>query len=608
MSIPRSGKNYFRLIKEKYIPGTEIVEGTSYKIPIERTIGDWYLGKVYRKIGQESYPYYLTPNVLTRQGLVVGQTGRGKTFFIYNLLKQIYKHNPDIHSVIFDLKGGEYTRLFAKDAVVFIPGSEMNPLGINIFRINEDDLESNKRTVMLLFNEFIIQTIGGFAELSAFMRDVVNQAVDRVFLQSVEKRTMRTFVQKIDEVLSELEDDGLGWTEKTRTALKARFRELFTGWFQHIFCVKESNFKAEMLQEKNVIFKLNRLISDNDLPTVKFLVNTIMSLILSHAKELRDLDSDKPWLVCILEEAQKIVPYIHKRDTSEATIIENFVEIARAHGVAAIAVGQNPSKISERFHQAGFIVDFGTESEALDKVIFGKDFLRAAEEKEQLTSSQMCFAKITGEKRVLLQVDDFDYSRVLSEIQLNEFFEKEPDYQYLRELYQFEPIVLDDLEGEKGKKRLVKQRLLHYCQEKCSKDRNECAIFESEKFTKHKLPRKKKKQLQEKLEKEDGNSFIRFCHHVAKDKQDALCILLHYSIQIVKLELMDLDEAKELLLRGELYYHSLIEEQIFLDEIDYEMPKTDIDYELSFLDKPEEYVNYSFNFHDFLIDNGDCNE
>ncbi len=254
MSIPRSGRNYFRLIKEKFIPGIEIMEGSSYKIPIERTIGDWYLGKVYRMLGQESYPYYITPNILNQQGLLIGQTGRGKTFFMYKLLEQMNKFNPEIHCCIFDLKGGEYSRFFAKKSLVLIPGSEEAPLGINIFRINEADTESNKRVVMHLLNNFIVHTISESTELSAFMKDIINQAVDRVFLQSTDNRTMRIFVQKIDEVLNELEDDGLGWIEKTRTALKARFRELFTGWFQHIFCVTKSNFKAEMLQEKNVIF------------------------------------------------------------------------------------------------------------------------------------------------------------------------------------------------------------------------------------------------------------------------------------------------------------------------------------------------------------------
>ncbi len=330
-----------------------------------------------------------------------------------------------------------------------------------------------------------------------------------------------------------------------------------------------------------------------------------MSLISSYAKELWDLTTDKPWLVCVFEEAQKIVPNIHKRDSSEVSIVENFVEIARAHRVSSIAIGQNPSKISDRFHQAGFIIDFGTESDVLDKVVFGKDFLRAPEEKEQLTSSQMCFVKIMGEKRVLLKVDDYDYSNVLSDNQLNILFEQESTYQLLRDQYQLEPVVLEDLEGKKGKRRLSKQKIVSYCQQNCSTSSNGCPSFDGSKFTKHKLPRKSKKQLQEMLAKENGDSFLRFCHHLAKDKKDALCILLHYVIRIIQNEIIDDTEAQELLLRGELYFQSLIEEQEFLREIEQTESMTEVEYELSLVDKPKEFTKYSFNFKGLLIREGE---
>ncbi|NHK30087.1 MAG: DUF87 domain-containing protein [Asgard group archaeon] len=605
MSIPRSGKNYFRLIKEKFIPGTEIIEGTPYKIPIERTIGDWFLGKVYRKIGQESYPYYLTPDVLTRQGLIVGQTGRGKTFLMHKMLEQISKFNPEIHHCIFDLKGGEYTRFFAKKSTVYIPGSDVAPLAINIFRIYEEDIESNKRLVSLLLNEFLLHKVGSLVELSAFMKDVVNQAIDLVFLQPNTNRTMRTFVKSINIVLEELEEDGLGWIEKTRTALKARFRELYTGWFRKIFCVKESNYNVEMLQEQNVIFKLNHLVSDNDLPTIKFLVNLLMGLISSYSKELRDLDSNKPWLVCVFEEAQKIIPLIQKRDTSEATTIENFVEIGRAHGVVSIAIGQSPSKISDRFHQAGFIADFGTESIVLDKTVFGKDFLNAPAEKEQLATTQMCFLKLTGERRVLLKVDDFDYTNALSEQQLEELFTTNSTYHLLREQYNHGPISLEDLAGKSGKKRLAKKKLFQTCLNDCVYKTNICQTLENYRFAKYKLPRKKKKQLLEMLAKERGRSFIRFCHHIAEDKKDADCILLYYLTQIIDLEIMDSQEAEFMLLRGKDYYLSVILEQEELDkaeELEAILPLEEIEQDYQVYLKEREKPVYSFNFHNLLVD------
>ena len=107
------------------------------------------------------------------------------------------------------------------------------------------------------------------------------------------------------------------------------------------------------------------------------------------------------------------------------------------------------------------------------------------------------------------------------------------------------------------------------------------------------------------LAKENGNSFIRFCHHLAKNKNDALCILLHYILKIVQYEIIDDVEAQELLLRGELYFQSLIEEQEFLQEIEQTESLTEVEHELSVVDKPKEFTKYSFNFKGLSIGEGD---
>ena len=76
-------------------------------------------------------------------------------------------------------------------------------------------------------------------------------------------------------------------------------------------------------------------------------------------------------------------------------------------------------------------------------------------------------------------------------------------------------------------------------------------------------------------------------------------------IRIVQNEIIDDTEAQEIMLRGELYYQSLIEEQEFLWEIEQTESITEVEYELSMVDKPEEFTNYSFNFKGLLIEEGD---
>ena len=139
LSIPRAGSNYFRFIQEKKLPGADIAEGLTYKIDPKRTKYGLFLGQAHRRVGEETYPYNIKPQDMVRHGFVFGQTGRGKSFFVFNLLTQLIKYYSDIKFMILDPKG-EYARLFAKreDVVVFIIDSEVAPLGINIFKIIED--------------------------------------------------------------------------------------------------------------------------------------------------------------------------------------------------------------------------------------------------------------------------------------------------------------------------------------------------------------------------------------------------------------------------------------------------------------------------------------
>lgn len=290
MSIPRSGKNYFALMRERFIPGTDFLEGNAYKIPTERTKYGLHLGEIFRKISERSYPYYIKPQDLLTHVFIYGPTESGKSFFVYSLLSHINKFYPDINFIVLDPKG-EYARLFVKkeDVIVFIIDSQVAPLGINIFKLL-DDVKENKRLVSKLLSNYFIYMKRNHGEISPFMEDVINQAIDRVYLEDREDQHMRTFIQKIHVVLDETERAGGNWADKTRLALNARFRELFTGRFEQIFCAKESNLTKELLVEKNVIIQMNKLLTKQENDTMKFLVNVITTMVGIYLEGLYDFE------------------------------------------------------------------------------------------------------------------------------------------------------------------------------------------------------------------------------------------------------------------------------------------------------------------------------
>jgi len=541
MSIPRSGRNYFRLLSEGKIPGAKIIEGFTYKIDTRRTKHGMHLGDIFYKVGETQYPYFIKPRDLVRHLFIYGQTGRGKSFFIYNLLAQLVKLYTDIPILICDPKG-EYGRLLCEreDTIVFSIGSEVNPIGINIFKIT-DNIEENKRIVEKLLKDYIVSIKGEHVELSPYMTDVLSNAIDHLYLEPSGQWHMKTFVQKIHNYLDEQTSLKVSWAEKTRLAINARFRELFTGRFESIFCAKESNLTQELFESKKIVIQMDRLLKLQEEDTMRFLVNVLTSIISNYLDGLHDLEHDTPRFVYILDELQKVAPI----DSVYRSNIRQYLETARAHRVSIWGIGQNPEEIDRVFRQSGVTVDFGTESTINDKVVFEKDHQRAPEEKQQLTPEQMCFVKLTGERRVILKVANFDTNQILNKEQFEEIIRHRIDYQILRAKHNIIPIANTDLVGSRGKHRADRNLLLIECKNQCNN--GQCTGFT---FSKHTLQRKKPEEL---LGFISDENFISFCYREAQNKNDFPCVVIHYLGQLLDKYLIDSTQARQILQAGILY-------------------------------------------------------
>ncbi|MBD3190611.1 MAG: DUF87 domain-containing protein [Candidatus Heimdallarchaeota archaeon] len=541
-------KTFFRVPTVSLAGETEVIEPFRYRV--SKTAGTIYLGEQL-ETPTKGHPFYLQPRDLTRQGLILGDTGSGKSSATLLILKQLIKKHPEIGFMIFDLKGGEYVRLLANEpgVVVLIPGSAYAPLGINIFQL-DDDVESNKRFVENLLENYLeLQKISN-ANLSAAMFSVIEEALRRIFERPKNERNLEQFIQEINDLLDEQKEQEVQWVEMTRQGLKSRFNKLFTGWFKKIFGVEQSNFTIAELEKKKVIISLGHLLSDNDLPTIKILANCLMSMVSSYAKELRDLESEEPWLVCVFEEAHYYIPRIRKLDSSETTPIEAFVRIARAHGVASIAIGQDPNLISEVFEQAGFIALFQTAADRLDKKIFGKDYREAAKEKEWLKRKR-AFIKLSGQRRKMVEIATVDFSEAISREQIKRLLVRRPVYRQLRANYRPLAISGEAFTGEEGRKRQAKKQLLASCQENCPREERCQETY----FRKYPIPKKKSYELRAMMNEEaEGRKLLRFCRHVAREPEDAPCILLHYLVGMLYGGVLSREEAEAFLEKGKEYY------------------------------------------------------
>ncbi len=115
------------------------------------------------------------------------------------------------------------------------------------------------------------------------------------------------------------------------------------------------------------------------------------------------------------------------------------------------------------------------------------------------------------------------------------------------------------LKESDDQRQLIKELLIPYCQKDCLISSDICPSFIGISFKKYSLPFKNKWQLEKMLFEGGGNPLFRFCYDVAEDKNDVLCILLHYVIIIFQYKLLSVEEAQKVLLIGSNYYHSLID-------------------------------------------------
>lgn len=599
MSTLRAGRNYFRLIKEKFIPGAELVESTSYNINLSRTSGDWHIGRMFRNLRDEHYPFYLNEEDSLQGILVVGKTGRGKTNFAHVLVDEILQKSNDITTLIFNAKSNEWIRFFLNhsNVLVYHPGSEEAPLGLSLFQLDFPNEEHNKRFLKHTLQAFLNAVNKEQGKLSPRMYAILSKAINCVLQLPKMLRSMRNLVDYINEELDELEAQDKKWVEETRMGLISRFDDLFAGWFRNIFSVSKSNFNPAILKEKNVIIDLSELIKDNDVVTAQIIVNYIISMIKQFSmRELRDREDKPLWLVTVFEEADNFSPARRKFDASEKDEIESWFKLSRGFGVANVILTQIPEEVSTKFRQAGIVVDCGTESRELNDIFNFEDFRK---EKTHLNKKGMGFLKMDNfSHRILFQSRLFKRRAMTSEETLDYFWTEEQYYQ-LRDEYRFEEISRADLLGSFGRKWEAKKELIAECRKNC--DRELCA-FINNKFevgVGYKLKKLTTSKIHQMFFKRDTLKDYVWNQLNDENKEDAPCVFLKYLSELVP-KYLPIEEAKQVI-RETSYFE---DENTFNQEVDEGSYSFDAELDYSSPFDTDETTSFDDVFHltDFLPD------
>ncbi|MFX1474413.1 MAG: ATP-binding protein [Promethearchaeota archaeon] len=280
------------------------------------------------------YPVGIDLEHLTTHMIVAGQTGKGKTRFVANLIKQI-KNHTDVGITIFDWKG-EYRGII--DTVYRI-GLEECPLKINLFEVHgKGNIQEYVRNIISLLREL----------LRSNTETDISPQMERIFRESLTdylKRGKGNYEEYERFLTRWIHKHGRDYSrpDASVAGLINRFGSLFRGRLGWIFNTSGTSIDFEELIKNHACFDLSNLSAYNK-DDARLFANILLMLIRTYL--FRSFSEKLRYLV-IAEEAQYLVPEIFsKRSTADASPAEDITLFQRAYGAGLITITTRPNLIS----------------------------------------------------------------------------------------------------------------------------------------------------------------------------------------------------------------------------------------------------------------------
>ena len=277
--------------------------------------GKYLLGMVMSG-SKALYPFSLQDEDFFHIG-IFGQTGRGKTNAMLNLLQSLKKN--EIPWLVFDWKRAGYRDLLSEydDIIVFTVGRDVSPFCLNplIPPTNVDNITWYKQFIQCISHAYFL---GHGCEV--ILQDVIDKSTQTLI--DVFKR-LNVYPAKWRK---------LQWLQSTERAVKA----LCYGGICNVLNVNNCKTIDHWL-DKNIVFELDALTESE----AKFFVNIIMSQIYLYRKEHRHSGFRH---VSVIEEAHNVL----KKETENVkakNVMDRIFREIREYGESMIIIDQMPSTL-----------------------------------------------------------------------------------------------------------------------------------------------------------------------------------------------------------------------------------------------------------------------
>ncbi len=308
-----------------------------------------FLGKLH---SPKLFPQkiYLNLNDLRRHMFVCGLTGMGKSNFIQFFLTKFSQKCPQIPFLIIEFKG-EYQRLrdFIPDIQFVHPGEAFS---LNIF----DPLESNPDIhAERLFD--ILHSCEYVQESSEFSPQMEKVLVDilKIVCKEPEKRSFNAFEKEIELYRTKYRNQ-IPMLEQTIISITNRLRRLFSGPLKAIFS-RMGTFSVNDLFSKRVCVDLSSIIRlGGEKRDALFFLNMMFKYLWD--RNLSKGNSDKPNHMCVIEDAQYMIPQSLLKQSKLSSYIEDVALLQRGTGEILVSIATRPAVSENVLANAGVFITF----------------------------------------------------------------------------------------------------------------------------------------------------------------------------------------------------------------------------------------------------------
>ncbi len=308
-----------------------------------------FLGKIY---SPKLFPrkFYLDLNDLRKHMYVCGLTGMGKSNFIQFFLTNFYEKFSQIPFLIIEFKG-EYQRLkdFIPDIQYIHPGEEFS---LNFFDplTSDPDMHAERLFDILRSCEYLQES----SEFSPQMEKVLVDIL-KIVINDPEKRNFPAFEKEIENYRVKFKNQ-IPMLEQTIFSITNRLRRLFYGPLKKIFS-QMGTFTISELFSKRVCLDLGSIIRlGGEKRDALFFLNMIFKYLWD--RNLSRGSTDKPCHMCVLEDAQYMIPQSLLKQSKLSTYIEDVALLQRGTGEVLVSIATRPAVSEDVLANAGVFISF----------------------------------------------------------------------------------------------------------------------------------------------------------------------------------------------------------------------------------------------------------